>query len=245
MKEKICGIYKIISPSNRVYIGQSTNIYVRWKKYRILSASKHQTRLHRSFLKHGVKSHVFEVLHLCEPHRLNELEMYYVDLYNSFNSENGLNLRGGGNSGGVLSEETKKKVGLAKAGKKTRPCSEETKRKISAAQKGVSKKNPPWNIGKKLSEEQKKNYGLWNIGKKLSEEQKIKMRGWKHTEDAIIKIGEASRGNTFARKIVLNTETGIYYYSAIEAAKSINMPNSSFAKMLTGRWQNKTSFIYA
>lgn len=244
MKEKICGIYKIVSPSNRVYIGQSTNVYWRWKTYRIISASQSQTRLHRSFLKHGIKNHKFEILQVCELEQLNKLEVYYIALYNSFNSKHGLNLRGGGNSGGMLSQETKERVGMAKRGKKTRPCSEETKLKISRAQKGISKKNAPWNKGKKLSYEQKKNIIIWNAGKKLSEEQKRRLRGWKHTEEAIIKIGNASRGNGFASKIVLNTETGIYYNSATEAAKIINMPNSSFAKRLSGFKENETSFIY-
>lgn len=245
MKEKICGIYKIISPSSRVYIGQSTNVYGRWKSYRILSDSKHQTRLHRSFLKHGIKRHKFEILQACEPDQLNELEIYYIVLYNSFNSKHGLNLRGGGNSGGVLSEETKEKIGLAKRGKKTRPCPEETKLKISLAQKGISRPNPPWNKGVKWSEEQKKNMISWNVGRKWPEEHKLKLRGRKHTREAIIKIGKASKGNAFASKIVLNTETGIYYNSASEAAKSIDMPNSSFAKRLSGKRKNETSFVYA
>lgn len=245
MKERVIGIYKIISPSKRVYIGQSTNINGRWKTYRILSASKHQTRLHRSFLKHGVKKHFFEILHICEPERLNELEVYYISLYNSFNSTHGLNLRGGGNSGGMLSDETKEKVGNAKRGKKTCPCTEETKRKISMAQKGIPKKIAPWNKGKKLSHEQKKNLLGLGLGKKLSEEQKLRMRGWKHTKEALIKIGNAGRGITHTRKIVLNTETGIYYDSATEAAKTTNIPYSSFAMLLSGRKKNNTSFIYA
>lgn len=240
---KVCGIYKIVSPCGRVYVGQSTNIYKRWRTYNILSASKKQTRLHRSFLQHGVKSHKFEILQECDRCQLNELEIYYIELCKSFNSINGLNLRGGGGSGGVLSEETKKKVSLAKSGKKSRPCPEETRLKISMAQKGKPRPVPSWNTGKKLSEEQKKNMGQWNKGKKLSEEQKNK-KGYKHTEDAIIRIGNASRGNTFARKIVLNTDTAIFYDSAMEAAKIINMPNSTFSKMLSGRCKNETSFIY-
>lgn len=245
MKDKVCGIYKIISPSNRVYIGQSTNVYGRFKTYRIISASKHQTRLHRSFLKHGIKKHTFEILQICEPDMLNQLEVHYIELYGSFNSTHGLNLRGGGNSGGALSEETKEKVSRARRGQKLKPCSEETKRKISVAQKGIPKKIAPWNKGKKLSHDQKKNLFGRGLGKKLSEEQKLKMRGWKHTKEAIIKIGNASRGSTHTRKIVLNTATGIYYDSATEAAKATNIPYSSFAMLLSGRKKNNTPFIYA
>ncbi len=244
MKENVCGIYKIISPSNRVYIGQSTNVYGRFKTYRIISASKHQTRLHRSFLKHGIKNHTFEILQICEPDMLNKLEVHYIELYGSFNSTDGLNLRGGGNSGGALSEETKEKVSIARRGQKLKPCSEETKRKISMAQKGIPKKIAPWNTGKKLSDEQKKNFFGRGLGKKLSEEQKLRQRGWKHTEDAIIKIGKAAMGRTHTRKIVLNTATGIFYDSLSEAAKIANINLSTFSQKLSGSKKNETPFIY-
>lgn len=240
---KICGIYKIVSPSCSVYVGQSVDIYGRWEKYSFLSNSKSQTRLNRSFLKYGIKNHKFEILQVCEPDQLNKLEIYYIDVCKSFNSDNGLNLRGGGGSGGVLSDETKKKVSIAKGGKKTVPCSEETRLKISMAQKGVKKVNAPWNKGKKMPEEQRKKMAR-RIGKKLSEEQKIKLRGWRHTKEAKLKIGSASKGNSYPSKIVLNTETGIFYDSAIEAAESINMPYSTFAKNLSGWKRNETSYIY-
>jgi len=34
--EKICGIYKITSPTKRIYIGQSKDVFLRWKEYKIL-----------------------------------------------------------------------------------------------------------------------------------------------------------------------------------------------------------------
>lgn len=36
-KEKICGIYKITSPSGKVYIGQSNNIIKRWITYKSIT----------------------------------------------------------------------------------------------------------------------------------------------------------------------------------------------------------------
>jgi len=42
------GIYKIISPTNKIYIGQSTNIENRWIKYKCLDC-KVQIKLYRSF----------------------------------------------------------------------------------------------------------------------------------------------------------------------------------------------------
>lgn len=45
-------------------------------------------------------------------------------------------------------------------------------------------------------------------------------------------------------KIILNTQTGIYYYSAFEAADSINIRPKSLRDRLTGVIKNKTPFIY-
>ena len=44
------GIYKITNPSNKVYIGQSTNIKERFRKYSKLS-NKRQIKLYNSFQK--------------------------------------------------------------------------------------------------------------------------------------------------------------------------------------------------
>ena len=59
------GIYKITSPSGKVYIGQSRNIENRFLQYK----NKHcrfQFRLYNSFNKYGVENHVFEIIEECE-----------------------------------------------------------------------------------------------------------------------------------------------------------------------------------
>ncbi len=55
------GIYKIISPNNKIYIGQSVNIEKRWIHYRLLDCKK-QPKIYRSILKYGFKNHIFEKL---------------------------------------------------------------------------------------------------------------------------------------------------------------------------------------
>jgi len=92
---KICGIYKITSPSNSVYIGQSIDIFLRWHHYKLGRSTK-QILLHNSFKKYGVDNHKFEIVEKCPRELLNEKEKYYVDLYKTFNSINGLNVRDGG-----------------------------------------------------------------------------------------------------------------------------------------------------
>ena len=47
------GIYKIISPSGKIYIGQSRNIDKRFQQYKRLNCAK-QPRLYNSFIKYGI-----------------------------------------------------------------------------------------------------------------------------------------------------------------------------------------------
>jgi len=83
------GIYKITSPSNKIYIGQSINIEKRFNQYK-WSKAKSQPILHRSFLKYGVDKHIFEIVCECRKTELHDLETYYQRLYCVVNS-NGLN----------------------------------------------------------------------------------------------------------------------------------------------------------
>lgn len=83
------GIYKITSPSNKIYIGQSKNIEKRIKSYKY-SLAKGQPRLHNSIKKYGYKNHTFEIIHICEIHELFYFERYYQDLF-SVELQNGLN----------------------------------------------------------------------------------------------------------------------------------------------------------
>lgn len=104
--KKIIGIYKITTPSNRIYIGQSHDIILRWHHYKILQNSR-QVKLYASFLKYGVDNHVFEVLKECKTNQLNKLEKYYVDLFKTFRTKKGLNLRDGGGNRAVFKKYPK------------------------------------------------------------------------------------------------------------------------------------------
>lgn len=136
--EKITGIYKISSPNNRIYIGQSIDIKSRFNDYLKYNCKK-QLLLYNSLKKYGVNKHKFGILHQCSINELNDLEIYYIELYQCFNSKFGMNIRGGGCSGGKLSEETKKKIGLKSVGRMVmlgKHHSQSAKDKISASNKG-------------------------------------------------------------------------------------------------------------
>lgn len=89
--ENLAGIYRIISPSGRVYIGQSVNIRERVLSYYRLECIG-QIRLYNSFLKYGISNHVFMLVEYCSIECLNERERYWQDYYNVLGKK-GLNCR--------------------------------------------------------------------------------------------------------------------------------------------------------
>ena len=88
-------IYKITSPSGKIYIGQTRNYKIRLQEYKRLKCIA-QVRLHASLLKYGFDSHNFEVLETCSIEQGDEREIYYIALYDSFKGRNGLNSTEGG-----------------------------------------------------------------------------------------------------------------------------------------------------
>jgi len=95
--EKICGIYKITNLSNgKAYIGQSINIYGRWKQHTqsIDQAQdmNYQNPLRRAFCKYGLKEQVstpgeyagfkFEIIQCCQQDDLDKLEYDWIKRLN-------------------------------------------------------------------------------------------------------------------------------------------------------------------
>jgi group I intron endonuclease len=83
------GIYKITSPSGRVYVGQSIDIDKRWKSYKNIKSCSSQIKLKNSINKYGVDSHIFEIIEECNIDSLNTRERYWQDYYDVLNK--GLN----------------------------------------------------------------------------------------------------------------------------------------------------------
>lgn len=85
---KIIGIYKITSPTNRIYIGQSINILKRWNEYKN-GYTKKQPKLHRSIQKYGVESHQFEIIEELNKELLDNRETFWKIHYLELNNKTG------------------------------------------------------------------------------------------------------------------------------------------------------------
>lgn len=216
---KIVGIYKITSPSGKVYIGQSWNIKHRWYTYKG-SSCKLQPKLHSSFIKYGARNHTYEIIHELPKdvaqRVLDAYEILYIDQY-KICGVHLLNLMSGG-FGGQHSNETKLKIGTKSKGhppnktsfKKGQVLERTTEwiQKISEANKG---RKCPEDVKKRLSE---LNKGAKNpkYGKPVSEETKKKIRdaqiGKKRPPEIGIKLSKLLKGRISNRKgAVLSEET--------------------------------------
>lgn len=85
----VSGIYKITSPSGKIYIGQSNNIKRRMVEH-LYRSNKSNCKLYTSIRKHGFDNHNIETLFISEnDYEKNKMESVYIRYYNSI--ENGLN----------------------------------------------------------------------------------------------------------------------------------------------------------
>lgn len=255
------GVYKITSPSNNIYIGQSIDIEKRFKGYKNINSSKRQTILHRSFLKYGIDNHDFEVLIECNIEDLNKYERYYQDLFKA-TEHNGLNCRltSSEDKSGILSEETKKKMSKSRKG---RVVSVETRKKLSEASKGMSDetKQKISNAGKGrvCSEETKGKIRQALLGKQTSVETRSRIsksrKGITPSEETKLKMSESRKGMALSEKtkakisksnskLILNTCNGIFYFGIKSAAESLCINPKSLGKYLVGINNNKTPFVY-
>jgi hypothetical protein len=253
------GIYKITSPSDRIYIGQSINIERRFNQYKRMQNVSEQKGLYNSFKKHGVYNHEFIILEICDIENLNKQERYWQDYYNVIN--NGLNcvLTNTSELKRVFSEETRlkmsisakkkffseshrKNIGLSSKRKNLKLSfkgfkhTEETKKKLSERQIGSLNHN----YNKKASTHTRelmssKTKGELNpmFGKKQSDETKLKIQK------------NRTKNISSERTLVLDTQTGIFYKSIKEASIYNSINYKTLFAQIKGRNPNKTNLIIA
>lgn len=199
-------IYKITSPTGRVYIGKTCKEGTRMSCYRTLNC-KCQPFLYKSLKKYGFENHSIDTIDSFEGDNeyANGKEIFWIRSWMSnskrwisyYKYDKGLNLTDGaeGMLGYKYSEESKRKMSIAGKGKpkyKLRgiPLSEQTKNKLSEK----AKLRPPPNLGKKLSQERKDQIGASKIGNTY-------MLGKKHTAENIKKMCD-ERAKKYGKPII-------------------------------------------
>lgn len=258
----IC-IYKITSPSGKIYIGQTVNFIRRKASYKNLKC-KSQKKLYSSFIKYGFDNHLLEVLEECDIDKLNEKERYYQEKYN-VTGKNGLNLllTKTNDKSGLFSEESRFRMSISQTGKKlsestrakmsSRIVSEETRQKMRNSMKG-----------KKQSLEAIEKSRIARTGLKRTPEQIERVRKNRTYSETPIevrkKISDSNKGKIVTKetrqklsiakterslKYIINLESGIFHLGINEACLSYGISKGVLSKMLSGFRKNKTNLIYA
>jgi group I intron endonuclease len=231
------GIYKITSPSGRVYIGQSIDIEKRFNQYKNWNIKK-QIKLHNSFLKYNVNKHIFEIIEECNIDSLNGRERYWQEFYISV--ENGLNCL-----------YTKTEIKRAHYGK-------DSYERRSLALKGVKKSKPVWNKGKTnvYTKETLEKMSNCKKGKTLSTKgvKKPQMSGKNHPlygvkkpEFSANQKGDKNHmyGKTAINaKEVINIITQEVFSSIKEAAIFYNLKYSTLQQKINGIRKNNTNLKF-
>jgi group I intron endonuclease len=91
-------IYKITSPSNRIYVGKTKDLRKRMKVHRWAAKAGHDLLLSRSIRKYGWDAHRIDIIEECENQMMDEREIFWICELKTYCYENdmGLNQTRGG-----------------------------------------------------------------------------------------------------------------------------------------------------
>lgn len=194
-------IYKFTSPSGKSYIGQTKNLIERIRQHQ---KTKRCRAFSSAIQKYGFENFTQEILkENLTIDEANQWEEFYIREHNTL-FPNGYNLVTGGLNK-IASEESKKRMSKAQAGNKNnigRRLSEETKRKIGIAHKG---RVIPEETKRKMSESRTKERLSPETRVKMSQSAKNRtqesrfdlagfMKGKIISEETRRKISEAGKG---------------------------------------------------
>lgn len=260
---KNCGIYKITSPTGRVYIGQSKNLKRRYSEYENLSSKiKSQGKLYNSLVKYGWENHQFDIIEYCSEEKLDCSERFWQDEFDVLNR--GLNciLQECGEQKYVVSQSTKNLLSSKRKGKLNsfygKTHTDSTKEKLRLQRIGGTQTKES-NIkrseslkNREFSEAHRKKLSESGIGRVVSQSTRDKISkkaiGRKRSPETSAKQamsikGVMAKGNHPQAKLVLCNQTGIFYDCIEDASEAINIKSGTLRAMLSGRNSNRTCFI--
>jgi group I intron endonuclease len=235
-------IYKVTCiATTKIYIGKTSKTLNERRKQHYYLAHCYNEKYHTYFLralqKYSPDTFIWEILEEVEEKLLSEREKHYIRVFNSNNNIFGYNLTEGGEGvvgrskevllkmseffkGRVFSEDHKKKIGEKT---KERLQNEEYKERwIDSIKEATSTKE--------YKEKQSKSHK----GKKLSEDTKKKISKSRKNMNK----GISSPYNKKVRCI----ETGIEYFSILNASECTNINNSNIGACCKGKRKTAGGF---
>lgn len=250
-KEEISGIYKIVSPSGKVYIGKSQHMQSRMNIYKN-GHTKSQPKIHRSFNKYGFENHTFYLLEICEIDMLMERELHYkLQHIEEFGWETALFCDLYDHGSGPKSEETKRRMSEGKIGKKHTKVhsnrgvprddfmTDEIKKKISLANQ---KPKPP------RSEEHSRKIGESHVGKSKGHKGRVSpMKGKAHSSES----KEKARLNNLGKNnkpVLQYSKDGIFiqeFASIAEAGKHLGLKSAAgISACCSGTYKHAYGYVW-
>lgn len=197
IKAKLHGIYEIVNLHDgkaTAYVGRSRDIERRWRRHRrcLRSGNHYNQHLQDAWNGYGEQAFQFGVVELVENEDdLKKREGYWIKRY--FASGAVYNIDRVSRGTIRVSEETRRKISRAKAGKKRKPFSKEWRRKLSLSLMGNQRAK-----GFKHTPETRRKVSLAGKGKPKSAEHNRKNseahRGKRCSEETRRKISEAQKG---------------------------------------------------
>jgi len=238
-------IYKITSPTGKIYIGSTINYRNRFSKYKALSCTA-QTKLYASFVHHGFEKHSFEVLLICTSDVMFELEYYFGLMYNVLSRKRGLNIQlpKVTDKYSCLSQESRDRKSAFMKG---RPFSESARLKMIGRKASAETRQRlrDSHLGIRPSAETIEKSRRGNTGKKRSAEfcqlMKDINKGKKMTANM---LAATEKYRQTVMKKVIDTTTGKVFKSIAEASKFIGKSQPYVAKMLNGHQRNNTPLVF-
>ncbi|KAA0089356.1 hypothetical protein CIW54_07785 [Paraburkholderia sp. T12-10] len=230
------GVYAIVSPSGKMYIGSAKSFKARWAVHihHLRAGTHHSPALQRAWLKYGEESFLFVKIALCPITDLLAVEQSRI---NALKPAYNVCITAGSQLGMRHTDLAREKMSRANKGENHpnwgRRLSESTRERIASAQKG---QNGHW-WGKTPSAMSRAKMSLAKLGKVYSAEAKAKM--------ALSKMGDK---NPAARSVVC-VETGVRFPTCAAAAewlRSNGHPNSTRAHICTvANGKRKSAYGYA
>lgn len=243
------GIYTLTNPDGEVYIGQTKNLDRRKKehiRYSNGSNDKSPRLITNSLLKFGFDAHVFEIIiELPKDVSREVLKQYEFFVYEQY-LEAGyklLNLQECG-TGKIVSEES---IKLMSEGTKKmwtddfrknhiakrigKPIHSEEEKKKRSILLSLRRQSPNWKNYQFTKEDTAK--GQAGLKRVMAE------RGYIVHPDIIERLRQNKS------RIILDTNTGVFYFGCLEAAKFNNHTEDNLRKKLNGQYKNNTSLIFA